>query len=110
MSLGHADDKLIFEFVGGPHDGRILQGIVGEASYAESCFLVSNWGAIGQRFKVASEYAVDTLVREKLKDERRHSFQRHFYIVTDRVDDDGEVWARAQYDPRFTTRPRKTRR
>jgi hypothetical protein len=65
MSSRPAMAKLIFEFVGGPHDGRIVFGIVGEASDAERFFLFSNWGAVGQRFKVASEYAVETLAKEK---------------------------------------------
>ena len=56
--------KIIFEFVGGPQDGRILQGVVGDASDAERYFLFSNWGRIGQRFKVASDYAVATLSRD----------------------------------------------
>jgi hypothetical protein len=91
--------KIVFEFVGGPHDGRILRGVVGEASDAERCFLVSNWGRVGQRFKIASDYAVETLVKEQLKDDTRHNFQRHFYVVADRLEDNGEVWVRAEYLP-----------
>jgi|SRR5579862_9588378 hypothetical protein len=91
--------KIIFEFHGGPHDGRILHGVVGEASDAERCFLVSNWGRLGQRFKMASDYAVETLVSERLQEDTRHNFQRHFYIVADRLEDDGEVWVRAEYLP-----------
>ena len=72
--------------------------MVGEASDAERYFLFSNWGAVGQRFKVASEYAVETLSQQRLKDEARVSFQRHFYVVADRLEDDGEVWVRAEYD------------
>ena len=95
--------KINFEFVGGPHDGKTLQGIVGEASDAERYLILSNWGTVGQRFKVASDYAVETLAKELLKDERRHHFQRHFYVVTDRLDDDGEVWVRTDYVPQATT-------
>jgi len=91
--------KIIFEFVGGPHDGRILQGVVGDASDAERCFLFSNWGTVGQCFKVPSGYAVETLARERLKVEKRHHFQRHFYTVTDRLEDTAEVWVRAAYLP-----------
>jgi len=43
--------KIIFEFVGGPQDGRTLEGVVGEGSDAERYFLFSNWGRIGRRFK-----------------------------------------------------------
>ena len=90
--------KIVFEFVGGPHDGRVLEGLVGEASDAERYFLCSKWGAPGQRFKVASDYAVETLMREKLKEERCHHFQRHVYAVRNRVEDNGEVWVRAEYE------------
>jgi hypothetical protein len=91
--------KIIFEFVGGPQDGRILQGVVGDASDAERCFLFSNWGMVGQRLKIASDYAVETLEMEHLREEERHHFQRHFYAVTDRLEDNGKVWVRAAYLP-----------
>jgi hypothetical protein len=91
--------KIIFEFLGGPHDGRVLDGVVGEASDAERCFLFSNWGRVGQRFKVASDYAVETLAREQLREQKPHHFQRHFYVVTERLEDDGEVWVRGEYVP-----------
>jgi hypothetical protein len=91
--------KIIFEFVGGPHDGRILQGVVGDASDAERCFLFSNWGMVGQRLKIASDYAVQTLEMEQPRVDKRHHFQRHFYAVTDRLEETGEVWVRAAYVP-----------
>ncbi len=91
--------KIIFEFVGGPHDGRVLHGVVGEASDAERCFLVSNWGRVGQRFKIASDYAIESLVNERLQNEHPHGFQRHFYVVADRLEDNGEIWVRAAYLP-----------
>ena len=90
--------KLVFEFVGGPHDGRVLTGVVGEASDAERYFLFSNWGTLGQRFKVASEYAIETIANERPRAKRRLGFQRHFYVVADRLEDEGEVWVRAEYD------------
>ncbi len=92
--------KITFEFLGGPHDGRVLYGVVGEASDAERFFLFSNWGRLGQRFKVASDYAVETLAAEQLNEEKPHRFQSHFYVVTDRVEDRGEVWVRAEYLPK----------
>jgi len=39
------------------------------------------------------------LAEERLKEERLHHFQRHFYVVTDRLEDDGEVWVCAEYVP-----------
>jgi len=91
--------KITFEFVGGPHDGRTLEGVVGEGSDAERHFLFSNWGTVGQRFKVASDYAVETLAKERLKEVKQHHFQRHFYVVTEHLEDSGEVWVRAKHLP-----------
>jgi hypothetical protein len=88
---------ITFEFVGGSHDGRILDGVVGGASDAERCFLFSNWGMVGQRLRVASDSAVETLATEQLRNEKPHQFQRHVYAVTDRLEDTGEVWVRAAY-------------
>jgi len=91
--------KITFEFVGGPNDGKILHGTLGEPSDAERYYLFTNHGTVGHRFKVASQYAVETLAREQLKDERRHYFQRHFYVVTDRIEDGDEVRVCAEYVP-----------
>jgi hypothetical protein len=88
-----------FEFIGGPNDGNIFNGTLGDGSDAERYYLFTNHGAVGQRFRVASEYAVETLTKEQLKEEKRHNFQRHFYVVTDRVEDDDEVCVRAEYVP-----------
>lgn len=91
--------KITFEFVGGPNDGKILHGRLGEGSDAERYYLLSHHGATGQRFKVVSQRAVETLADEQLQEERPHHFQRHYYTVTDRVEDEGEVWIRAEYAP-----------
>lgn len=100
--------RITFEFVGGPNDGKVLRGKIGEASDAERHYLFSNHGAVGQRLKVASPYAVKTLVEERLKDERRHHFQRHFYIVTHRRENDEAVWVRAEYLPDAVESGRRT--
>ncbi len=91
--------KINFEFVGGPKDGKVLHGVLGEPSDAERHYLLSNRGTVGQRFKVASGYAVETLAREELTQHKRHQFQRHYYIVTDRVEDGDDVWVRVRYAP-----------
>ena len=88
---------IIFEFVGGPLDGETLVGVLGEGDDAERYYLFTNHGAVGQRFKVASDYAVETLAEERLKVEERHHFQQHVYVVIDRVEEDGEVLVRAAY-------------
>ena len=87
------------EFVGGPSDGNILHGTLGEPSDAERYYLFSNHGTVGHCFKMASQYAIETLVEEQLKEEKRHRFQRHVYVVTDRLEDGDEVWVRAEYVP-----------
>jgi len=100
--LRHGRDtmlKIHFEFVGGPKDGQVLHGRLGEPSDAERHYLFSNRGRIGHRFKVASSYAVETLAREGLKVERPHHFQRHYYVVADRLDDGDDVWVCAKYVP-----------
>ena len=91
--------KIIFEFIGGPNDGKVLEGLLGEPSDAERYYLFSNRGTVGQRFKVASQYAIETLAREELKVQKPHGFQRHYYMVTDRLEEGDEVMVRAQYVP-----------
>jgi hypothetical protein len=88
---------IIFEFVGGPQDGKVLHGRLGESSDAERFFLLSHHGRLGQRFKVASPYAVETLASEQLKQEKPHHFQQHFYVVTDRDEGGEHVRVRAEY-------------
>lgn len=88
---------IAFEFVGGPHDGKVVTGTLGDAGDAERYYLFSNHGSVGQHFKVASDYAVDTLAEEHLGNGERHFFQRHYYKVTDRLTDDEQVYIRAEY-------------
>jgi len=91
--------NITFEFVGGPNDGKVVQGRLGEASDAERHYLFSNHGKVGHRFKVASHHAVETLTRERLKQDKPHNFQRHYYVVTDRSQEGNRVWVRADYIP-----------
>lgn len=88
---------IVFEFVGGPNDGRTFHGTLGDGSDAERYYLVTDHGTVGYRFKVVSDFAVDTLVEEQLKQETPHHFQRHYYVVTDRIDETNEVLVRAEY-------------
>ena len=90
--------KIVFEFIGGPYDGKILHGALGEPSDAERYFLFSNRGAIGYRFKVVSDYAVETLAVEQLQEERRHHFQPHHYMVVKRFENEEEVRVLAKYE------------
>lgn len=90
---------IIFEFLGGPSDGKSVQGALGDGDDAERYYLFTNRGTVGQRFKIASEYAVEILAHDELKVEERHHFQPHYYVVTERLEDGDEVWVRATYQP-----------
>jgi hypothetical protein len=37
--------------------------------------------------------------KERLKEDRRHYFQRHYYVVTNRLEHGEQVWVRAEYAP-----------
>ncbi|SRR6056297_1175402 len=91
--------QIVFQFFGGPKDGTVLQGQLGEPSDAERYFLFTNHGTVGQRFKVASEYAIETLASEELREETPHHFQQHHYIVTDRHETADEVQVSVEYLP-----------
>ena len=90
--------KIVFKFVGGPLDGKTVVGRRGEQDEADRFFTLSNHAEVGQRFRVASQYAVDTLVAEELQDESHHHFQQHQYRVTDRLEDPEKVFVRAEYE------------
>jgi len=90
---------VIFEFVGGPNDGETVHGRLGESNDAHRYYLFSHHGRVGQAFKVASEHAIEALATEGLKEESLDRFQQHYYVVTDRLEDDGEVLVRAEYAP-----------
>lgn len=89
--------KIVFEFVGGPNDGRVLQGWLGEPSDAERYYLFTNHGTVGQRFKIASDYAVETLAREVHQETSQRRFQPHYYVVSERLEEDEDVIVRATY-------------
>lgn len=88
---------IIFEFAGGPLDGKSVTGIRGDQCEAERYYLLTHRGKIGQRFKIASEYAIDILADEGLQAETPHRFQRHIYEVVDRLEEHDEVLVRAKY-------------
>jgi len=88
---------ITFEFVGGPNDGKIVEGSLGEAGPAERLYLFSNRGKIGQRFKVASDYAVEMLAAALEQGETGSAFPAHYYVVTDRLAENGDIWVRVEY-------------
>jgi hypothetical protein len=78
-------------------DGKTVIGELGEQDEADRYFALTNHGQIGHRFRTASQYAIDTLTREELKDERPHHFQEHIYQVTDRLEDGEKIFVVAEY-------------
>jgi hypothetical protein len=89
--------KIIIKFAGGPWDGRTLVGVRGAQDEADRYYVLSNHGCVGQRFRVASQYAVDTLADEDLKQERPHSFQPHSYEVLDHIQNKATTLVRVRY-------------
>ena len=89
--------KIIFEFVGGPLDGQTVVGNAGQQNEADRYYVLTHHGRVGQRFRVASNYAIETLAQEELKEEKPHHFQPHRYEVTDRIEEDDEVLIRVEH-------------
>ena len=87
--------NIIFEFVGGPFDGKTVTGGLGQGGDAERYYLLTNHGAVGQRFKAASDYAIEALTNAT--PDPTTSFQTHYYVVVDRLQGDAEVLVRAEY-------------
>lgn len=89
--------RIIFEFAGGPLDGKSVIGQHGQQDEADRYYALTHHGKIGQRFRIASDYAVEILAREQLKVDAPHHFQQHVYRVTDRLEGEDEVLIRAEY-------------
>lgn len=89
--------RLIFKFKGGPMDGKTVLGEPGKQDEADRYYALTGRGRVGQRFKVASPYAVDTLAKEQLQEERPHHFQEHVYEVVDSHEDQEKIFVRAEY-------------
>jgi hypothetical protein len=89
--------KIVFEFAGGPLDGKQVIGEPGEEGELELYYALSYHGRLGQRFRTASDYAVNLLVREQLKVNKMHNFQDHQYEITDRREEGERLLLRACY-------------
>lgn len=94
--------KLVFKFNGGPLDGKTVIGQSGQQDEADRYYTLTNHGRIGQRFRTASQLAIDMLADEELKEESPHHFQEHIYQVTDRLQDAEKIFIRAEYVPTGT--------
>jgi len=91
--------KIIFEFFGGPLDGKSVVGRTGEQDEADRYYVLSHHGRLGQRFKVASSYAVGLLSEPREDSAAPRRVQQHHYRVTDRLEGEQEVLVRAEYVP-----------
>ena len=89
--------KLIFKFSGGPMDGKTVIGQQGKQDEADRYYTLTDHGRVGQRFRIASPYAIDTLAREQLKEGRPHRFQEHLYEVAECLEDEAKIFVLTQY-------------
>jgi hypothetical protein len=89
--------RLIFKFAGGPLDGKTVTGTMQEEGEAWEFYVLTYHGRLGQRFKIASEYAVSTLANEQLKEEKPHHFQQHVYEVVECIRNPKVLLVRAEY-------------
>jgi hypothetical protein len=80
-------------FHGGPLDGKTVSGRDGDQEEAERYYLLTHHGRRGQRFRVASDYAVERIAEEGLEKElpSPRPFPRHTYQVKERLEDAGEI-------------------
>jgi hypothetical protein len=88
---------IIFEFIGGPLDGTTVEGKAGEQDEADRYYVLTHHGRIGQRFRVASSFAIEMLAQDELVDDKPHQFQPHRYEVIERLQSGAEVLVRAKY-------------
>ena len=89
--------RLIFKFAGGPLDGKTVAGKPQEEGEARAYYTLTYHGRLGQRFRVASEYAVNILAHEHLQEEEPHHFQHHVYEVVERIRNRHVLLVRAEY-------------
>lgn len=89
--------RVIFKFFGGPLDGQTVVEEPGDLQRPGHYYALTNHGRVGQRFRTASEYAIETLARERLQIDEPHRFQPHYYEVVDRVRNKGVLLVRAEY-------------
>ncbi len=89
--------KLIFKFSGGPLDGTTVSGEAAKDAEVRRYYVLTHHGRLGQRFRTASQYAVDALATEAPQDESPRHFQQHVYEVVDRIDNRRVLLVRIAY-------------
>lgn len=84
--------KVIFQFVGGPHDGRLLSASLDRPDYTEasSIYRDTDNAAVGRRFWCYSEYSLSSLRTTPLQQLERleangYRFPGHVYEIVLRI-------------------------
>ncbi len=91
--------RFIFKFWGGPLDGTSVSGELKKHTEVRRYYALTHHGRVGQRFRTASEYAVNLLIDEHTAEGTPHNFQQHVYEVVERIDNAGVVLIRVEYVP-----------
>ena len=94
--------RIIFKFWGGPLDGTTVAGERAKNPDVRRYYALTHHGRVGQRFRMASEYAVNMLIDEQIDEQIEeeappHHFQQHVYEVVDRIDNGKVVLVRVEY-------------
>ncbi len=95
--------RIIFKFAGGPLDGKTVAGKLGKDSEVHRYYALTHHGRVGQRFRTASQYAIDTLTKEWQQEQSEHHFQQHLYEVTERIDNRHVMLVRIEYVQKAAT-------
>ena len=88
---------LTFHFHGGPLDGKSVSGRDGDQEEAERYYLLTHHGRRGQRCRVASDYAVETIAEEGLESDSPRQFPRHIYQVKHRLEEPDQIIVHVEY-------------
>jgi hypothetical protein len=94
--------KIIFKFSGGPLDGTTVSGSAAKDPEVRRYYVLTHHGRIGQRFRTASDYAVNLLIDEPLEESEQLHFQQHVYEVVDRIVNRKVVLVMIDYVPGAT--------
>jgi hypothetical protein len=89
--------RFIFKFWGGPLDGTSVAGELAKSPEVRRYYALTHHGRVGQRFRTASEYAVNVLTEEQLQETAPHNFQQHLYEVVERIDNGDVTLIRVEY-------------
>jgi hypothetical protein len=93
--------KVIFEFVGGPRDGELLEGCPEDSDVAQfdidaatAYFWETLYGEFGSEFFVLSPYAESSRVKHVTS---QPHVPEHKYRIANRIDESEDVWTVARY-------------